>query len=501
MKALDDPFFIDRLNPLLLDSLRKLGSCLNEPLIQKTVLRYLFCRLFKPLYGQAPLKMLAKVYVLGCVHPDGLGDYYALLKTAKTLQQTFDISLAFIHQTPLPAITTEDYNLKEGGYHPILEKSNIPILEPILEGQIPPFQKRIEELQRHIDELTEDFKLCASPVVAELLAEEKALIAHLEQYMPLKQKAYKIYEQLKSCQAIVHIALALNTFDNPDFASKSLYFSESGNFTSMSESLRRHWFSMGLGSFEEGIFLEVKPQAMPVQKPFYMSYLPRSSYLRVVFIYLTALLQQNDPQSYEIWTTRFNPEEISEIDFAWLKKRGVDTVAVDECGPEGKTIHVRRILPLPQTEFEMSVSSSGMVVGCTGDGSLTNAIASGKIPFYETRTHKIETLQSLIQISRLLQLKHIETYFNLFQNNMDPISTAEAMHRVIKHDDFQEQWSCLLRFVHTHYCLEDSLVSHVKRILLKPDLGVKEESLILKYEEGKMLAREAYECFQDFLSL
>ena len=64
---------------------------------------------------------------------------------------------------------------------------------------------------------------------------------------------------MKESLILIHIALALNTFDNPALASKSIYFAETGNFQGIANYLQRNWFSMGLEPFEEGIFLKKQP--------------------------------------------------------------------------------------------------------------------------------------------------------------------------------------------------------------------------------------------------
>lgn len=65
---------------------------------------------------------------------------------------------------------------------------------------------------------------------------------------------------MKESLALIHIALALNTFDQPALAAKSIYFAESGNFQGIANYLQRNWFSMGLDPFEEGIFFKPEPK-------------------------------------------------------------------------------------------------------------------------------------------------------------------------------------------------------------------------------------------------
>ena len=226
----------ESLSPLLLKS---------SEFKTKEALPFILGKLFQPLYLKYRPRVKGTVFVLTKVHSDGYGDWLALLKSAWALRKMnpgLEFELIYTHARALPEVDTKGLLL-----HPFLEHPERPVLEPILEGQK------------------------AEGISAEAIMAEA------------------IYDRLQKGLALVHVALALNTFDNPLLAPESLYFAEAGNFLGFEDSARYNWFSMGLGPLEEGLFMQTRFKRKDTLKRA-LGYLPHSEEQAETFKKLLSLL-------------------------------------------------------------------------------------------------------------------------------------------------------------------------------------------------------------------
>lgn len=356
---------------------------------------YLFSRSLAPLYLQHNLQNTGTLFICTQVLSDGYGDYLALLKAGWTLRKnnpTLKIELVYTYSTLLPVVDTQGLTV-----HAFLESPDRPILEPILEG------KKAEELS-------------AESILAEAL-----------------------YERMKKSVAILHIALALNTFDNPLLAEKSLYFAEAGNFLGYENSQKYNWYSLGLGPLEEGVFLESSTYTRRDDRSRYFAYFSKDSKQSQTFTSLAALLS-------------------------------------------GKSSHqvIRPEKALPYQEFQRLMAESAPLVGCTGDGSLAECLALGKIPYYEMRPHKTKTLESLVRLTRFLGLKNVDDYFmSMGQIELEP---SQELYEILSRDSFMPEWEKLITFIHKYCKLEESLTARVRRIVL--NMGAIEQALAKDIQNG-----------------
>ena len=108
------------------------------------------------------------------------------------------------------------------------------------------------------------------------------------------------------------------------------------------------------------------------------------------------------------------------------------------------------------------MSRSCPLVGCTGDGSLAECLALGKIPFYEIRQHKTKTFQSFIHLARFLNLKQVQTYFEVLGWQKGP---AEELFPILTSESFESEWSRLIAYIHTWGRFEESLTARLRRQL------------------------------------
>lgn len=370
---------------------------------------YLLERIMQPLYLKYTPNVKGSIFICAQVLTDGNGDYISLIKAAKVLQKShplLQVEVVFTYAKKLPEIDTSGLLL-----HPFLEHPEKQILEPILEGQ------PAEELS-------------AEAILAEA-----------------------IYERMKNALAIIHIAIALNTFDNPLLASKSLYFAEAGNFMGYKNSLKYNWYSLGLSPVEEGIFLEM-PFVRKDRPDRYLGYIPKSEAQQITFRNLINLIEK------------------------------------------GKEVEiVSPTTPLPYLEFQKILCESGALVGCTGDGSLAECLAIGKIPYYEIRAHKSKTLEDLIRLSLLLGLKDIEEYFHVMTDVEN--EPSGRLYEILCRPNFQESWDKIIAFIHSWCKLENSLIARVRRILFS--CQTKEAELAELIVNEKISFDEAFETMEKHL--
>lgn len=137
-ELIEDPFFAQRLNPLFLKGLKTYLDILNQTVLtseeerekskaQTNILLFALLRLFQPLYLKYPPKIKGSIFFLSCVYPDGLGDYFSLLKSAGLIKKNhplLDIQIVYTRQQKVPSINPADFLLSKHCLHSFLESSN-----------------------------------------------------------------------------------------------------------------------------------------------------------------------------------------------------------------------------------------------------------------------------------------------------------------------------------------------------------------------------------------
>jgi hypothetical protein len=559
---LEDPFFKNKLNPYFFDqfntywNLTKEARDVDENMLIKTrhnLIRVLFLRLFQPLYLHYPPSIAGSVFFLSHILSDGIGDYFSLLKSASILKQQsphLEVQLAYVHKTPLPIIYPASYLLSKKSLHEFNEKPDRPILETILEGKrVHSAINEISQWERKKNDLQADYKKILSKhgqrVIAleEMEAEAIHELELLNTQEKMKKEAEKLYKKMKKSLALVHIATALNTFENPVLSFKSFYFAEAGNFQGIGNLLQRNWFSMGLQPFEEGFFLkesfaetmdwqETKlplilwKKAIPssseiksysLQQSLHLGYLSKIPKQQSIFIHLICLLQKSDPRHIDIVLSRFN-SHIPLLSPVWLANQGIKKVTLihpqntheelllETKASSDKTLRLIYILPIPTSDFKRLLNLSSDLVGCTGDGSLSDCLTLGKIPFYEMRKHKLPSWKALLDLASYLNLSEVYQYGKkmLDYEKNDAEKTAEEIYHSIQHKNFKYEWGQFIQFIKQYYCFEDALLAILNRqfyLTEYPTIREKENSLILDYLNQAITASEAYETFEKTLLL
>lgn len=562
---LEDSFLIQKLNPLFLETLRGYWFTLKNAQVSEeeriqireafyNLVRFTFRHLFQPLYLKYPPQVKGKVFLLSSVHSDGIGDYIALLKCAQLLKEQhpeIDVQVVYTHKQKLPPLDATFPLIKKENSHAFLE-TDAPfsmILGNVLEGKKEfLFLQELEKLQQEKQNILNEYETLkvdhpqAALPLKDLAEEMERPIKQVQYFIRKKIEADRLYEMMKESLVLVHIALALNTFDNPDLAGKSIYFAESGNFQGIANYLQRHWFSMGLEAFEEGIFLKKQKEAKDwievrlskflwqVEQPSFeqikdyqltnnlqVGYLPHVSELRPIFIEMMCRRYIQDDRHLDILLPQQENLEIQRFDIEWMTRYGISKIVVVELNhtftehilseivlPTEKQLRLFQVLPVPASDFVKLINLSGDIVGCTGDGSLSDCIIAGKIPFYEVRPHKLRTLDSFKHLARILTLPDILDYFEQLElfSAWPAESFVEKFASILNQGSFKIQWKELTEFIRRYYCFEDSFLSHINRHLfahLSSEVAEKEEILIYSYFERSISAEEAYETMEKML--
>lgn len=563
---LDDPFLVQKLNPLLLETLNGYWNALrtakvsDEEKIQIrealfNLVRFAFRHLFQPLYLKYFPKIKRTVFLLSAVHSDGIGDYISTLKCARLLKELhpeLDVHVAYTHKQKLPTIDPAFYLLKKENVHDFQETDdpNSMILGTVLEGKTEfLFLKELEKLQQEKQKIVGEYEALkenhpqAALALKDMADEMDRPIRQHQYFLRKKAEAEHLYEMMKESVAIIHIALALNTFDNPALASKSLYFAESGNFQGIGNYLQRNWFSMGMEPFEEGIFLrkekaneewiqtKLSRYLWKIEQPssdqikdylkhynLQLGYLPRIPEQKQIFIEMMCRRYIQDDRHIDIILPQPNHDETQKFDRAWMTAYGISKIVVVECAqnikestleqidlPSEKCLRLIYALPIPHSDFIKLVNLCGEIVGCTGDGSLSDCIVAGKIPFYEVRRHKLSVLAAFRHLARILTLPDVMDYFEQLELFADypAISFMEKFERILNDGAFKMQWKELVEFVGRYYCFENSFLSHVNRHLFGAsswEIIEKEEMLIQAYFEKSISAEDAYHTMKKMLT-
>lgn len=484
-----DPFLASRSNPLFAAAFNPYWDTLTQSNISQmdqaqadkaleNLLRFAFSHLFKWIYKNHPPHVEGSAYFISTISADGLGDYFALLKSVRVLKKNqphLDIHAVYTYLLDLPEIHPQAYHLSPENIHSF-HQSNDPsthYIEAVLEGN------------------------------------RKAP----------NEESESLYNKLKDAGAIIHIALAMNTFDNPDFAAKSFYFAEAGNFQGIANYLQRQWFSLGLHPFEEGIFLKPSPKnskwedwRLDLYKPeqyenlrhIHAAYLPKIPEQQLQFLYFLSLIHKDSPKDIDVFVPEsFNLNDLDHLHLAKNNISSLQTIDLETQKKESlqlghlkkKTLRIIRTLPVPSGDFARLVHLSDEIVGCTGDLSLSECLAAGKIPFYELRKHKQTMIEEIKQIALALNLQDIHDYFQAFDN-------AEKLYTIYSRPTFTEQWNAFHKFLKKHCSFEDSLAAHLNRhfwMISKPKLKELEINLIHQFLHGAKDGKEVFGALENEL--
>lgn len=506
-------------------TLKQLGP--NDP---HSYIEWALHRFLLPLYYKKKVEGAHTLFLVSTIWTDGVGDYFSLLRAAALLQQALtnsSIHIVFHHKQPLPSVDfTGEFGLKLENIHPFKETADSFsfILEPILEGvKSLPFEKEYKQLVQEIEKdlqgqkKREEKGMERSADLDDCIEENQALLNGLKEYFSLKEKAVALRKEMETSAAIIHISLAIDTFSDPLLKAKSLYFAESGNFQGVADSLHFNWFSMGLKPFEEGFFLRHwKPTETPspaISLLFENEFLKKNSYFFAYFsshlasffsffLYAICLWQQSKEKTIT-FLMPITALSSLKLDLEWLAALGFQEIALYDhlilkesllLNQEGgKKIKIVNCFPARQADFIYLMSQSGPIVGCTGDGSLGECLGAKKLPFYQIRAHKTDTIDSIVElINSSAPNSSLIHYWELLRkcgsDEEIGVRLAKEIAECLEQPDLFSDWDKVLESVHSHFDLEKNLIGRIKRHLIlqeNKELKEQEEQIIQLILEAK----------------
>lgn len=453
-----------------------------------------------------------ELFVLSSIWSDGLGDYFALLRAAAALQrhhQALSIQVVFHHKQPLPAVDYESFGLSAEQIHPFRESDNplSHILEPVIEGcEQLPFEREYEHHlhEQQLDIASQEARVRRgqkrNPTLDSCIEESAEILATLAPYFGIKKKAQQLRKRMEKARALVHIALALNTFSDENFKEKSLYFAESGNFQGIENSFKLHWYSMGFQAFEEGLFLprplerhgEWDSQQLkafwrmysPEPGEFYLGYFSAHlTYSAKLFIYFLSAWRRADEGDLLLFIPVANIEAL-ELNKEWLTAQGIAEIVhhkhegteehlqLPSTASQGKKklLRIVNYFPLSSGDFSRLLQQSGSIVGCTGDGSLGECIAADKLPFYEVRRHKQQNYLGLLELTHAYSddsalVTYLKNSCENENKEKSPEQLAELLARSASDPQLFSSWKGVAEVIKQQFDFERSLLGRVNRYL------------------------------------
>lgn len=164
---------------------------------------------------------------------------------------------------------------------------------------------------------------------------------------------------------------------------------------------------MGLHFLEKGILIKKIPDT-PIQKGFYLDYTKtaRGHYL---FFHILLKALASDPDDCALATTCLNLflQELEVRVKPLCLEYGVREIKIVLRGnlcvipiqQVGKVVTISYLDKVPHSDFLKLVAQTDLFMGCTGDGSITEAISAKKAFFYDAPPHKRNFLRDLIALA------------------------------------------------------------------------------------------------------
>jgi hypothetical protein len=171
---------------------------------------------------------------------------------------------------------------------------------------------------------------------------------------------------------------------------------------------------MGLHFLEKGILMRTIPKRAAIPR-FNLDYTKtrRGNY---VFLHILLKALENDPGDVTIATPSLllyieNLENglrdiLKKFNIKELILHFEEFICPIEIGSSGKKLVVQHMKHLPHREFLEKLAATDQLIGCTGDGSISEAISAGIPFFYDPPPHKRNFLKDLIALAE----DHLKEY-------------------------------------------------------------------------------------------
>jgi hypothetical protein len=228
---------------------------------------------------------------------------------------------------------------------------------------------------------------------------------------------------------------------------------------------------MGLKSTEKGIFIkEVKQRK---KRPnFNLAY---TRTYQGIYLYLHALLQALESNSQDLEVAFFDMKHLLECLPKLLphSRWGIKAVHIHfkqyfteiPLAEEGKTLKLYHKENLSHEEFLKLLSETDALFGCTGDGSISEAISSHSMYFIDPLEHKIAFVQDLLALAQKEE-PDVAEWISLMIPNHFPLETrGNRLGELLLDQKTISAITRLSRHIRNHHSVEKPLCDLVMRAL------------------------------------
>lgn len=404
------------------------------------------------LYMKSPLPAKPKVTLFTWVMGDGLGDFSAQIEAAHSLiPLPIDLSLISLHPTRMP-----------------LHNPHLPC---------PHYFSSYEEDEKgtwsHIPAVY-------IPTNIKNVFSSSDVLLQMPTYFPYTNEILSFLKQGTSYELIGEGGWG----STPYFCPKSGFR------------------SMGLFPWEKGLFFPRDPlKNSPIQNRPLAQVLEKKSLSKLYFAYLrnpsccllflqtTLLLEKNNKQP--ICLCVFPSENLIEkLPYltSFLIECGIQSIEIyyknSFCSipvqTEGKTLTLVETTKLPREDYQSLLMRASSLVGCRGDGSLSETLLAEKIPFFDFPPHKMPLLEGLFSLaSHSLSSSHPTTcYIKTFlTKDPDPL----ILSKLLANPSLAKGFATLFSLLQSYYNMTDFAPPLIMRAAYHhfyPWIAMREKSLL-----------------------
>ena len=424
-------------------------------------------RFIYSLYQFQPVPSDAKVVILTWVMPDGLGDYFASIESARLIQTAFpylDIRLFIIGEQKLPVIDGLTIDRYCGSPEQLRQLRKCDLIL-----QMPTYYPRTESLMRDVESIID----------------------------PSPQPKWECLGQY---------GFVDSDWFHPQSTSHcmGLHFLEKGILlrTSPPPSI----LDLEHTGLSEWLFEQLKPSSQTIDlyrngNRFFLAYLYSQPGMTV---YLHALCKslEHDAKNIDVclpdaarllaYIQQRHQENNGPVEKGYGIQRVVLQIgthmAVWNLAPKGKTLRLLCPEQLTSEDFQRLLAFSENFVACRGDQSFSEAVSQNKCYFYDPRDHSRYFVKDLIALgaNRIPQHRSTIEILRLFgkllehqlppdendwideigiqrQETMDLFEIGESMGRLLQESDTFIGFRKLNRILREEYCCNGLIVQMVQR--------------------------------------
>ncbi len=459
--------------PPYIEPIPQKESFAHLPSLKRIYLEKALCHLYKSF----PLKYTPNVTLFTWVIGDGLGDFSAQIETAKALLSNgMNVSLISLHPNQMPLTS------------PLLNSPHFLI----------PYQEDLNGTWDNIPPVK-------IPKKALDLLRKAHVILQIPTYFPHTKNILDPILQKGKHKPSYELIGEGGWGDTPRFSP-----------TSGSRAL-------GLRSWEKGLFFpKISPLTTPLQDKFLQKALQEASSSKVCLGYIrnpdkclllaqTFLIRmQEDPSDITLCLFPVEPLIAALPSFtSFLQSKGIQKVKIyyeghHSCIPlqrTGKILTLIQTKKLLREDYQSLLLQSDCLVGCRGDGSLSETLSANKLPFFDFPPHKKPLLEGLVSIAnhKLSSTHETSLYLQEFlKKEPDP----HTLGTLAKNPNTLSGFIELYPFLQEYYSVEDFIKNLTHRAAyhhFHPEMAILEKQILDSFFFGNKSAFHALQEIQNEL--